>query len=389
MKFHEGAVMMKNTEELSTHNEDLNLLEYWKVMKKYRKLILLLVCSLTVLVALVSLFLPNSYKSEAVVMPVGRENNGFAALASQVAGGAALGGLLGMGDSGSQKLVALLKTKVLAERVIEENNLKMVFFKDRWDEKNKKWSDVSNEQITEEAVSLFQSEYFDFEDNQSDGTLKIYAIFEDPELAFRVVSSAIKELQNIINERSLTAEKRNRIFIENQLANGKTRLLEIGKELNSFYQRSNVSSIRSSVDVDLNLTDLSTSSLPNECEGAYDQSVTCLEAKSQLLEERIRAARVVKDVPQQVYLNYLIKQNEFLAQITALLSQQYEMAKIQEVKEDLSFQVIDPAYVPNFRHAPNRRKLVVTAFVLSLFAACGVAFLLDYFSKLKVQSNLD
>ena len=69
--------------------------------------------------------------------------------------------------------------------------------------------------------------------------------------------------------------------------------------------------------------------------------------------------------------------------IFELLTQQYEMAKIDEVKEDIAFQVIDRAIPPKEWIKPNRRLNVMLAGVVSLFAGIFLVFFLEYLSNLK------
>ena len=59
------------------------------------------------------------------------------------------------------------------------------------------------------------------------------------------------------------------------------------------------------------------------------------------------------------------------------------MAKIEEAREDLAYQVIDPARVPIARFKPKRREIVMVSFMTSLFFAIFLVFFLDYVSKMK------
>ena len=66
-----------------------------------------------------------------------------------------------------------------------------------------------------------------------------------------------------------------------------------------------------------------------------------------------------------------------------LLTQQHEMAKIEETKEDITFQVIDRAIPPEKGIKPKRRLNVMLAGVVSLFAGIFLVFFLEYLSNLK------
>ena len=72
-----------------------------------------------------------------------------------------------------------------------------------------------------------------------------------------------------------------------------------------------------------------------------------------------------------------------------LLTQQYEMAKIEEAKEDIAFQVIDPAIPPEKRIKPKRRLNVMLAGIVSLFAGIFLVFFLEYLENLKKREKED
>jgi len=70
-----------------------------------------------------------------------------------------------------------------------------------------------------------------------------------------------------------------------------------------------------------------------------------------------------------------------------LLTQQYELAKIEEAKDDITFQIIDPAIPPEKRIKPKRTQNVLLAGVVSLFLGIFLVFFLEYLAKQKSQPN--
>ena len=66
-----------------------------------------------------------------------------------------------------------------------------------------------------------------------------------------------------------------------------------------------------------------------------------------------------------------------------LLTQQYKMAKIDEAKEGISFQVLDSALPPKGSIKPKIRLNVMLAGVVSLSACIFLVFFLEYISNLK------
>lgn len=122
--------------------------------------------------------------------------------------------------------------------------------------------------------------------------------------------------------------------------------------------------------------------MPSE---AFREQLGQLEEEKKKVGEKLAEAEnsVVHNVPSQVYLQYLTLQRELLGKVNALLTQQYEMAKIEEAREDLSFNIIDSAVAPVHPSKPKRLLIVGVAFVGGLFLSIFVAFFLEYVQKMK------
>ena len=378
------------------HGDVINLLDYYKVIKRHKKMIAGLVMAASVLAVVVSLLLTKMYKAEATIMPISSKGGGgMSALASEFGGLAQIAGLSLPGGTGdSEKIMAILKSRTLAENVINRENLMPILFEDEWDAKNGKWksSDPKNMPNMELAVKELKTAVTVLDDKKSK-TIRITSLFKDPLLASQVVNTYLDELQKFINANAFSTAKRNRIFIEGQLAENKAALLEAGKEINEFYRGGRISAAEAMVDVPVNHDPLTNSPEPQTAvAGVLNDTSTTSHDKSELdsilsqkaeIEKKIADAKVVEDVPQQVYLTYLMLRRELLAKVNVLLTSQYEMAKIEEAKEDLAFQVIDKAVPPVKRAFPKRGQICIMSFMAALFGAIFLAFFREYIEKMK------
>ncbi len=361
---------------IHSYSEEINLLEYWAVIKKRRSYIAGFVLIVVIATSIISLLMPKYYKADAVIMPFNNKGGGgLAALAGSFGGLASLAGLGGIGgQTVLQQFIALLNSRTLTEDVINEMNLMPVLFKD-YDVKKA-------DQPTIGAGIRALKGCVNFLEEKKNGTISISGEFKDPIIAADVVNGYIKELQTLINENSFTMSKRNRVFIEKQLEQNKRELLESGKDLNEFYKSGKVSSVESKVDVSTGVH----ISADAEDASATEVGHKDLLAKVDELQKQkqdIESKLVVKDVPQQVYLQYLTIRRGLLVQINNFLTQQYEMAKIDEAKDDLAFQVIDPARVPEMRSRPQRKQMVMMSFMASLLIGVFAAVFMEYIEKMK------
>lgn len=358
----------------------MDLVDYWDVLVRRRRGISWIVGLGTLISIIVSLLLPKLYRAEADLLPVGGQklNSSLAMMAASQIG---LGGVLGGGEnSNSSQLMIVLKSRTLAERVVERNDLMRVFYGDK-----------VRPTLAEAAENLLGMVSF-VEDKKS-RLISIFVMAKEPELTVTIANGYVKELAVFINESTLTGSKRNRIFIERQLERNKAELLESGRELSSFYVTNNISNVTPTVDVDISLRENerpkagAKESLTNTPEVSVGGEASELQRNLQIAEEKIRQAKVVKDIPQQVYLQYLNVRRELLGQINILLTQQYEMAKIEEAKEDLNFQVIDWARAPKQRFEPRRRQIVMKNFLIVNVLAIFYAFFREYLEKIQAQRS--
>ena len=417
---------------VTSYGDEINLLDYWKVIKKYRKMIVAIVGAASVIAVIASLLMTKIYRAEAVFIPVSSgAGGGLGALASQFGGLASMAGInLPSGAGDAEKLISILQSRTLIENVISKLNLMPILFEDKWNARSGGWRSYDPEGVPnlEEAVKKMADSVL-VSDDKKMKTISIGANFKDPALAARIANAYLDELQNFINANAMTTAKRNRIFIEGQLEENKEDLLEAGKEINEFYKSGRVSSAEAKVHVPIgrdqspvtsdqrsvpsdkqgktllaqNDVGVATNGVTTGSETSDESRVTSHDAESTPglgsrvssneaeallsqkaeVEKKLAEARTVRDVPQQVYLSYLMLRRELLGKVNALLTTQYEMAKIEESKEDLSFQVIDYAVPPVKRYKPQRAKICIMSFFAALFVAVFIAFFREYLERVK------
>jgi len=335
--------------------KEFTLLDYWQVLIKWRKTVLLTVISLTFCSIVISFFLPKTYKTETIIMPLGGgHQRGLEALTSQFVG---IGGLLGGGANDiSLQIMAILKSRTLAEIIIKKYDLMKSLYPNLWDEKNQKWRIKNPKDMPhiEKVIDRLLSLVF-FRDYQRTKLIGITVEIHDPKLAAQIANIYVEELRDYLQKNTLTASKKNRIFIGERLENAKAKLLNTGKGISEFHTANKISSVLSKADVELSV------------------------------DEKIDQVTIIKDVPQKFYLQYLTDEIKLLDRVLALLMQEYEMAKIEEAKEDLSFQIIDSAQVPQNRHKPKRKQIVIITFITALFLSMLYVFFREYFEKVRIN----
>lgn len=314
--------------------DEINLLEYWQVIWKRRKLVGWIVMGITILTAVYSMTMTNIYGASAVITPV--------ELKSTPGGGGAatalmqqMGGLAGIGlpdSASSAEIMLLLKSNILREKIITEYNLLPVLFSTQWDEEKKAWKKGKGSGFSLNPLALI-SKLITAVKPADKKIVKKEAGIPDIWDGLRALDGLVK-INNNMKEKSITisAEFDDPIIAAN-LVN--YFLAALSDHMSSEAKR--VAAIN----------------------------------KKYLEEQLLQTA------------DPFIKQK-----IYNMIAQQLETSMMAEVKENFSFKVIDPPKVPDLKIKPKRAQMVMIAFIMALFMGVFVAFFLEYLEKQNIMKSL-
>jgi len=375
--------------------DEINLLDYWRVIRKRWRIIAGIFVISVVTAAIISLLMTPIYQAKTIIMPVESSGGNLSSALQNLGSLPFVGGMVpGIGGASATKLVAVLKSRTLAEDVIHALNLTRIFFKDKKDKP------PSLEDAVESLTDITK-----IADDKKGGVISISVEYKDPKIAADIANHYTTVLQKFINENTLSMAKRNRIFIEDQLEKVKRELKEAEEAMKSFQTDKKIVAIDAQTEAAIRvLADLKAQITAREVQmGVMKQFSTAanpdvLRIKDELRELRKQLTMVeskrgnpetmalpsLSESP-ALGLQYIRLKREALIQekVFELLTQQYEMARIDEAKEDITFQVIDRAIPSEKRIKPKRRQMVMLAGAVSLFAGVFLVFFLEYAANLK------
>ncbi|MCX7769940.1 MAG: Wzz/FepE/Etk N-terminal domain-containing protein [Proteobacteria bacterium] len=188
------------------YNEDeIDLIEIYSILKKYRKKILLFVFAVVSLTVGISFLMTPIYEATAVLAPSNTQSNPsfMTAFASQL-------GIITPQSPELSEVVALLKSKVLQERVIKKYNLIDVFF-----EKDDLKDKTEDEKVWE-ALRFFEDN-LKVNYKQKDNLVQVSMQFKDPKMSADIVNFLIQELKEHMSEEMKRVAKTNKMYLESQL----------------------------------------------------------------------------------------------------------------------------------------------------------------------------
>jgi hypothetical protein len=315
--------------------EEINLLDYWRVIWKRRLFIVSLAVVVMVGTIVYSLSQPNIYQASAIITPVSAKEGGGGAGGAMSALALQFGGLPGIalpGSSSATEIVNLLKSNILREKILRRYQLMPILFYKQWDAGKKGWKQGGDSGVSLNPLSYVGKLMGAFSSGDSQKGQKKNGYGPDIWDGIRKLGGIVKINHNI---------KENSIAITAEYMDPETtaRIVE-------YYLTT--------------LTDHMSS-----------------EAKRvALINRKYLEGELGKTG------DPLIKQK-----IYNMIAQQVETSMMAEVKENFSFKVIDPPKVPDTKIKPKRAQMVVLGLVVAVFIGIFLAFFLEYIQKTKNKTK--
>ena len=351
---------------------------------------------------LVAFLLPKEYVSGARIMPPEQGGNTAAMLAALVGKGSA-GGLAGLAGSllGSKNngalFVALLHSGTVSGHLIDRFDLQRVYHKRYREDAAKRLAHLTK--ITEDPKS---------------GVITIAVTDRTRERARDLAQGYLDELNNLVAKVNTSSAHREREFIEQRLNTVQAELQRAQLELSDFSSKNTTIDIkeqtRATVDAGAKLEGqliAGQSELDSlrQIYGNQNVRVRAAEARNAILQRELQRANgqsspdpngsdidashpfpALRQLPQlgvrwaNLYRNVRIHETVF-----DLLSEQYETARIEEVKSIPTVSVIDVPGLPERKSGPHRTLIVLISSFLS--AVVTAVFLLARRSWLEMDGE--
>jgi uncharacterized protein involved in exopolysaccharide biosynthesis len=371
----------------SMTEDEISLVDYWNALVKRRRLVAYIVGSAFVISCIVCLVLPKEYEATASILPSQQESGlGLGSRAESM--GVPISLLSGMMSSSNDVWVGILKSQTISDAIIKRFNLRSVYDKTKIEDVRKKlWKMV------------------DISKDKKENIISITVLDRDPERAEKMANAFVEELDKENKNVTMTSGRRMRIFVGQRLKETKDNLDAAEKAIEEFqlkYRAVNLGDqskviIQSigAVKGELMAKQVELQTLLSYATPTNPQ-VQILTSEKRELEQRLKELENKKGsmygdkgsqdifVPTGMMpaleLEYekLTREKAVQGTLFKLLTQQYEMAKIQEVKDSPTLQVLDYAKVPEKNAKPKRVIIVSASTFLGLIVAILTVLFLEY-----------
>lgn len=185
----------------SDHEEEIDLFQYWDVIRRRKKLIAIIVAASVFAAVIISLLLPKYYRSEAVIVAMDSTSaGGLGAALSSVPLTGLLAGAAGL-STPADKVMVFLNSRTIAEKVIARFHLAQVFFDDDWDAGKKAWKDPENPPFIEDVLK--QLDNITNIQKSKEGAVTIQVEWKDRKLASDIANYYVTALAEILNDKAI------------------------------------------------------------------------------------------------------------------------------------------------------------------------------------------
>jgi uncharacterized protein involved in exopolysaccharide biosynthesis len=375
--------MLTNIPDQYEEEDAISLIDLLLVFARHKGKIVVIPFLVSCVVAAYSLMVSEIYTASTTIIPTDRKESRYMSMGGASSPLVGLAGeVIGRGDAGV--LITMVGSRRVQDQIIAKRNLR----------KGKDGGELSMEttrrKLAGATIALL---------GRKDGVITISVKDEDPEKAATLANDYVKELERLSQELALTKTSQRRAFLEKQLTKVKEGLQKAEIAYKDFQKKSGlIQSGQGSAIINAIASLRAQISADEVGLGSLRLSATEENPQVQLLTTRLaelkkQLKKLEQDNPEdkigslfqstsrlpEVGLEYsrLMRNLRYSETINRLLSEQYQLAQVEEAQNAPILRVLDAAIPPEQRTSPKRTQMVLMAIAASGFAMCLLVFLLE------------
>jgi len=385
-----GSYENKETQVFETEM-DITIFDYWEIIWKRRKVIISTVLVFTIISVIISLILPKWYKATTIILPPQSNQSSFGMLGALSDLG--FSGLIG-GNESENRYLAILKSNTLLNAVALRYNLQEKY---------------ETENMEKTLNALRENMIINVEDEDQ---ITVSIIDKDQDMVADIANYVIQCLDSINIVLTSSSAGNNRQFIQTQLMEVLDSLNLFEKELIHFMRKEGVLSLDNQIIVGVEkAAEIKSLIMTKEVEYEVTKKlytpnnpqVKKLKLEIDGLQQQYQSfynedGRIDRLIPSfykipdlALRFEHIKRKIDYYSTLLKFVGPQYEQAKIEEVKDIPTLQVLDKAVRPEEKYKPKRTLIVLSTFFASLFLS--IIFVLTYqsilnYSLIRAQKRL-
>ncbi len=387
-------------------DDEINLLDYWRVLRRRGRMILTLVFLSMLTTGFLTYFVMTKiYESRASILAPKESGGGGAGLAAALAASGAgqfLGGILPPTGINRDIFVAILKSRTMAQDLVDRFKLKEYYKAKYTDDAIKGLQDATDIVVSKE------------------GAISITVEDKDPKLAADIANAYIINLDRLFAKLGTTDASRQRAFIAERLERTEKALRQAEESLRRFQENNKAIVVQEQAKGALEeAARVKGQIVAAEAQMEFLRSFST-EGNPQVVAQKRQIDELKRHLAQMQYgagmelppesANPGQPRREFQVPFTKvpelgmevirltrevkvqetvynLLTAQFEQAKINEARDTPAVQFLDKAVPAERKSKPKTVLNMAIAGALSLFVGIFLAFFLEYVERIRKQET--
>jgi len=386
--------------------KDIDILDLLLILAKHKKFIFWTTLIASIAAVTFILLVDQYWTATATILPAKEDKNQLSFGGSSLLG---LGSsLLGGGlQSSGMELITIMNSRTFSEDVIKHFNLLEYM----------ELEDADSLVIREKAFKTFNEKIRTIGYSEETGLINITIETQDKYLSADIANYMWQKLEKYNIDTRMSKGKRKRIFLGKRLDEVESLLDSLSKELLNFQVENNIIELgeqtinivkqystmiseQKTKEIQIELLEKSLNSDGNPY---FDK----LKLENEILKEEISKLEISSNNKDYKYLLSLgsiphnalelatIKMNlEIQKQVYSFLYPQFEQARIEEIKDLPTIEIVDEAIASGLRSKPKRARFCILVFIITLLLSSSLVYTIDVFQnsnnnvKLRELKNL-
>ena len=348
--------------------DGVRLIDFAIVLAKYKKSLIGIPVIAGILAVVIVLNMDNVYTATTKILPPQQNQSSAASMLAQLGGLAgAAGGALGI-RTPSDIYVAMLRSRTLADAIIQRFGLNEYFHK-------------SFQSDTRQALQNVTRVRAD-----RDGTITVEVDSKEPKHAAELANAYIDELHKLSSSLAVTEASQRRLFFERQLAQARENLAKAEVNARRSIEKSGLAQVESQgrtmlettarLRAQITVKEIQIGAMRAFAAAANPELIRAQQEIDVMKRELARiegggfgGGAVGRSGESKSGIDGIgaLRDIKYYETIYELLAKQYELARLDEAKDSALIQVLDMAIPPDRKSGPNRRQFVTMSLVAAFF----------------------
>lgn len=376
---------MNNMTEIQTtpiygpEEEGIELFQLLLVIAREKMMIMRATLVAAFLSGVIALLLPGVYSARTVILPPQEDHSGLNPMAmnalaalSTAGGSGGLGSAIGL-ENPTDMYIGMLKSRSVADAVIQRFNLQAQYGTD---------SLTDTREELDKQVSISNGTY---------GLITVVFEDEDAQRAANIANAYVEELEKLTRRIATTEAAQRRLFIEQQVKQTQDKLVQAENALKHTQEQTGVIDLDNQGKAIIEaVADLRAKAAAKEVQLATMQSFATprnpdfIRARQELSGIKAQIGKFEREnlagngdimvaagkIP-EAGLEFLrkLRDMKYQQEVYEMLAKQYESARVDEARNTVVIQVVDPAVALDEETGPRRSLLVILATLMTLILA--------------------